>query len=152
MAFAERILDWNQQMARYAAELPAMARLAADASAARDLRLRASTICRAHSDNLGKRIEKLEENLKHALPATARKDQRSSRRGKSAASKDPVEAAMAVSGGAKTAARRIHGFIYPEQHTVDLEELRHSSLLESLRELRIMNADFQKALGKAVRK
>jgi hypothetical protein len=35
---------------------------------------------------------------------------------------------------------------------VNLEELRQSSLLESLRELRAIDADFQKAFGKAVRK
>jgi hypothetical protein len=150
MAFGERILDWSKKMERYAAELPAMAQLAVDASAARELRVQASTICQAHARDLGKRIQKLEENLKLALPQSAREERRSSRPGKSTAVKDPVEAARAVSAGAHIAARRIQSFIYPEQHTVDLGELRQSSLLESLRELRSMNADFQKSLGKAV--
>jgi hypothetical protein len=152
MAYAERILDWSRKVERHAADLPALARMALDASADRELRIQASSISQAHSEEMRKNIEKLEKNLKYALPRSARDDWRSSRTRRSEKAKDPVEAAAAVAAGAQTAARRIHDFIYPDQHTVNLEELRQSSLLESLRELRSINADFQKAFGKAVRK
>jgi hypothetical protein len=151
-AYAERILDWSRKVERHATDLPALARMALDASVARELRMQAITVCRAHSEDLGKNLEKLEKNLKYALPLSARDDRRSSRMGRSEKAKDPVEAAVALAAGAQTAARRIHDFIYPDQHTVNLEELRQSSLLESLRELRAIDADFQKAFGKAVRK
>jgi hypothetical protein len=58
-----------------------------------------------------------------------------------------VESATLISSAAEKLARRIFNFIYPEQYTVDLDELRQSSLLESLRELKTMNADLQKALA-----
>jgi hypothetical protein len=60
----------------------------------------------------------------------------------------PAERATAISSTAQDVARRIYRFIHPQQHTVDLDELRDPSLLESLAELRRMTHDFEIALGK----
>ena len=49
----------------------------------------------------------------------------------------------------KSIARRVHRFIYPEYYTVELEELRNPSLLESLRTLQRMVLEFQEALAKS---
>ena len=151
LAYAEQILGWNKKMERYAADLPALVHVVMDTSIARELRLTAAAIAGAHAKNLDKYVEKLDGNLKHALPESASETRRSSHPPKPAAAKAPVEAALNISAAAQTAARRIHHFIYPEQHSVDLDELRQSSLLESLKELRSMSADFQKAMGKMPR-
>lgn len=149
--FAEQTLDWNRRMERYAEELPLLARIAMDGSAAAEVRSRAKAVCRAHAANLKRYLEKLERNMERALPPSASGTRRAGPTDNAAVVGTPVESAERISGAARDAARRIHRFIYPEQHTVQVEELRRPGLLQSLGELRKMIEGFQKALGHAGR-
>ncbi len=151
MAFGDQMLDWSGKMERYAADLPALVSMALETFWPRELRLLAASVCKAHSQKLQKYAERLDRNLIHALPKSSGKNRGPLRSGKPAAEKSIVKAAEDISAAAQNAARRIRNFIYPEHYTVDLDELRRSSLLDSLRELRSMSADFHKALGKTVR-
>ena len=145
--FAEQTLDWNKKMERYAEELPPLARTACDDSAAAEVRSRAGAVCRAHAANLKKCLEKLEKNVKQALPPSGAAGRRAGNSNGAVAFGTPVESAERISEAARNMARRVHRFIYPEQHTVELEDLRRPGLLESLRELREMIERFQKAIA-----
>lgn len=145
--FADQTLDWNKRMERYAEELPALTHTALDVSVEPEVRSRANAICLAHARNLGKYLEKLEENLKRALPQSASGDRLPAGPDPSAAIREPAEKAAHISAAAHRVAGYIHSFFYPEQHTVEVEELRQSSLLQALKELRRANDDFQKTVG-----
>jgi hypothetical protein len=145
--FAEQTLDWNKKMERYAEELPPLTRTAWDDSAAAEVRSRAGAVCRAHAANLKKCLEKLEQNVKQALPPSDAASRRADNPDGAVAAGTPVESAERISEAARDVAGRVHRFIYPEQHTVELEDLRQPGLLESLRELRGMIERFQKALA-----
>ena len=146
--FAEQTLDWNKRMERYAEELPALTHTALDISVEPEVRSRASAICGAHARNLGKYLEKLEENLERALPQSASGDRPPAEADPSAAIRTSAERAAHISAAARRVGGRIHSFFYPEQHTVEVEELRQPSLLQSLKELQRANEDFQKTLGR----
>lgn len=145
--FAEQTLDWNRKMKRYSSDLPALVQVALDVSLAPDLRSRAGAVGRNHLQNMNRYIEKIEKNLSAAIPGSERTMRTPGSSDKHTAAKASVESATLISSAAEKLARRIFNFIYPEQYTVDLDELRQSSLLESLRELKTMNADLQKALA-----
>jgi hypothetical protein len=153
LIFEEQILEYNGKMERYAADLPALARVAADHDVAAALRQKANAACWTHSQGLIKYVDKLNANLTPAIPKSKKRKHVSplSEYGNETV-KTMVDKAEQISATAQIVARRVHHFIHPENFTVDLDELRQPSLLESLKELRGMLAGFQKGLGKPFRK
>jgi hypothetical protein len=146
IAYAEQILEWNRKVNRYAIDLPLLIRVASDPSTASGTRSMAAAICKSHAQNMGKDLAKLEKNLKQAFPQgdKIRRSSKAEQPGK--AEKTPAESAEQISKAAQELVRHIHRFIYPDQHTVTLEELRQPSILENLGSLERMVWDFQKAL------
>ena len=144
--FYKQTLNQSKLVERYAADLPALTRIALDPAVESDLRFLAKKVCSEHSENLEKQIGKLEKNLKHAIP-----------RGKNIGESDPRDApvpvqkalpdlAAQISENARSISRRVYSFIYPDSYIVGLEELRNPDLLESLRILDELNADFKKKM------
>jgi hypothetical protein len=138
--FTVQILDLKKKMERYAADMRDLALLAADSSMESKIRMKAKAICIAHSEELKKVLSKLRSSLALAIPnanAINRADG-------SPAEKNPVASSIQIAEFAHGLSGRIEKFIYPEQYTVTLEELRESSLLDSLKSLFKMNMEFQK--------
>jgi hypothetical protein len=128
-------------------DLPLLVRVAMDPSAAPGTRLLAVTVCKAHAQNLEKDLGRLEANLEKAFPKIDPKERTKVKAEKSGkGGKTPVECAEHISEVSQSVVRSIHQFIFPEQHTVTLNELRQPSLLENLKSLEKMVMDFQKAL------
>ncbi|MBN1569060.1 MAG: hypothetical protein JXA73_14520 [Acidobacteria bacterium] len=147
LIYAEQILNWNKRIRQYALGLSALTRATYDPSLSHELKSRACSICSDHAQELEKHIGKLASNLEQALPVSEKKKRS---RAKSEATfraiKDPVERANRIAAIANAVTRRVYRFVHPENFTVELDELRNSSLLESLRELRGMVSDFEKSL------
>ncbi len=148
--YADQILEWNKRMNRYAMDLPALASIASDPDVAMDLRLEANSICMDHSRSLQKYLGKLNANLTPAIP-TSRESRRSSSRSQKTgdSGKTLVDKAEQIASTAQGIARNVHNFIYPDNFSVNLEELRQPTLLEAFRELDTMVINFQKALNKS---
>jgi hypothetical protein len=149
LVFAERTLDWNRKMEKYASELPSLARFALDPAVTPELRARSMQICAEHTRNLEKQIGKLATNLALAFPKPSNKDRASSPPEVSdVASKNLPDGAEKVSAETHEVAMRVNDFIHPQGFAIKLDELRHPSLLDSLKMLRKMVLDFQKAIAK----
>jgi hypothetical protein len=145
-AYAEQILEWNRRVGRYAADLPRLIRVAMDPSTALESRSMAIAVCKAHAQNMGKILGKLEANLKQAFPSVDKK-MHSPKAGKADKAGIPLaESADDISEDARVAVRRIRQFIYPEQHSVTVDDLLQPSLLEDMRSLRQRVLDFRKAM------
>jgi hypothetical protein len=147
LIYAEQTLHWNERMERYALDLAALARVVQNPAAYPGLKSRTVAACAAHAQDLGRYIRKLAANLTQALPRSEKKKRPLALPEKSDdAGKDPVERAKHISAAAQGISGRVYRFIYPEQYTVELDELRNPSLLESLEVLRGMVSDFERSL------
>jgi hypothetical protein len=149
--YAEQTLSRNRKMEHYALDLFALARITFDPGIPSDIRSKALAICLAHAKNLENNIGKLASSLAQAIPVSAKGES-----GSAQPAGDPhpetkllPEKAERIYAYAQGVARRVHRFIYPEYYTVELEELRNPSLLESLRTLQRMVLEFQGALVKS---
>jgi hypothetical protein len=147
--FAERTLDWNGKMEKYAAELSSLIRFALDPALAPELRSRSMRVCAEHTRNLEKQIGKLSGSLVLAFPKPSKKDLTSSPpEAYDIGSQNLLDGSEKIAAETHEVARRVHSFIHPEGFAVELDELRHPSLLDSLKTLRGMVLDFQKAIAK----
>jgi hypothetical protein len=149
--YSEQTLDWNKRMERYAADLPALAHVAFDASSNPELRAHAAAVCRAHALALEKYLGKLSSNLAEALPKGDKKHRSHTKSNAGAGRTGMVNKAEEISETAHDVAHRIYTFIHPETYTVGLDELRQPSLLDLLKSLQKMISEFLKSIDKAGR-
>lgn len=143
--FGDQVLDWAKKMDKLASDLPALGDAAYGMDAPADTRTRARAVCLDHTREIGKDASRLLENLSHALP-----------RGKNSTSlaqpqNAPVEVAhspygrvMSISNQAADLADRVVRFLYPQTHTVNLADLRESSLLDAFKVLQKSVSDFER--------
>jgi hypothetical protein len=150
LIYAEQTLSRNRKMEHYALDLFALARTAFDSGIPSDIRSKSLAICLAHARNLEKNIGKLSSGLAQAIPGSAKWESGSAQPAADpyAENKPLPEKAEQIYTYAQSVARRVHRFIYPEYYTIELEELRYPSLLESLRTLQRMVQKFQEALAR----
>jgi hypothetical protein len=149
LVYAERTLDGNKKMGKYAGDLPALVRFALDPATAPELKSRAMHACAGHARNLEKQIGKLAASLELAFPKLPRKDRHSSPPEDSGiASQNLSDGADRISAETQTVARHVYNFIHPEGFAVELSELSHPSLLGSLKKLRTMVSNFQTAIAR----
>jgi len=147
MAFASQILDWNRKIKRYAMDMPELISVALNSASALDTREHAQTVCMEHAGNLQKTLNKLRRNLIFAHPKGIEPISQSSGTEKAEISREDLrECAARISETAQNIGQRVYRFIYPEKHTVDLEDLRRPGLLESLGELERIAQGFQAKL------
>jgi hypothetical protein len=151
--YAEQVLNRNRKMERYALDIFALARLAANPDIPPEIRSKAIPIGLAHARDLERYVGKLASDLQQAIPRPAKREGRSTPPAQRETANKPVlEAAEQLYGSTQGIARRVHRFIYPEYYTVELDELRNPSLLESLKALQQTVLEFQKTLAKSGRK
>jgi len=151
--YAEQVLGRNRKMERYALDIFSLARLAADPDITPDVRSKAIAIGLAHAKNLEKSVEKLGSDLEQAIPKPPKREGGAiPPPSPKTPGKPMLEEAEQLYRNTQSIARRIHGFVYPEYYTVELQELRKPSLLESIRTLQQMVLEFQNTLAKFGRK
>jgi hypothetical protein len=149
LIYAEQTLIRNREMGHYALDLFALARMALDPDIPPDMKSKAIAICADHAKKLEKNIEKLAADLEQALPRSGKSRHESLQTAApDIAGEGPLEKAEKICLRTQNIARRVYQFIYPEHFTVELDDLRNPSLLESLRTLQQMVMDFRKALGR----
>ena len=150
LIYAKQTLSRNRKMEHYALDIFALVRVASDSGVPSDVRSKALAICLAHAKNMEKNIGKLASELAQAIPGSTKVEGGSAQptAGPHIGNKPLPEEAGRIYTYTQSVARRVHRFIYPEYYTVELEELRNPSLLESLRTLQRMVLEFQDALVK----
>ncbi len=145
LMYAEQVQDWNQRLKRCGVEIPALARAGFGTEFPQDLKKRAVLVCMAHVQTLDKYAARLNDALQQALPRPARNSGDKSKSGTFHKKGTPVEIAAQLSAATRVLYGRINGFLFPQHHTVEITDLREPGLLESLRTLRELAADFQAA-------
>jgi hypothetical protein len=142
--FAVQTLNWDRKMRRYGEELPVLAEAAFNTSAAPDTKSRAAAVCFLHAEALDKFVEKLNRNMTIALPRASKKSKTPFDSESIEKEKHSLEdSAVVISNASQDIARRIYLFINPQDFGVHLSDLRDPDLLESLKNLRSMLADFK---------
>lgn len=138
--FANQTLERSENLRRYAKDLPALSHVALNHAYDSDLRLLAFKICREHARGMEKLIGRLNNILKYAIP-----------RGKETKEAQPqdvqdgewedslMKLAVRIAGNTDDIAQQVYTFIYPDSHTVELDELQSPGILNALRMLRELN-------------
>jgi len=134
LIFSEQTIDRSLELEKFAGELPTLTHLALDSSLDDELRALAANVCRAHSKKVSKIAGKLEKNINQALPGK-----------NSTGELEMLDTAADLQALAKriaieshNIARCVYLFIYPDQYTVKLDELRNPNLLSSLCYLQVL--------------
>ncbi len=146
--FGEQLQEKSTRMKRLAADLPLLAWAAFDGESPEDLRSPAAAACVNHAREVEKNAERLAEDLSRAFPRTDRQDWKEAAAGKQLLqSREAAANAAQISRVAEDLARRVYRFMYPDVHTVGLEDLRSPGLLRRLAELAAASAEFQRLLS-----
>ncbi len=144
LLWADQILSWDNKVRRFAADLPALARLAFGGGGDPAIKKRAASVCLAHCQSLDRNLSRLSDNLGEALPRASKASRAENRPAKLYLPTSPAELVAIASSQARKVAERVYHFIYPQGYTVELSDLKQSSLLEALREVRRILAELQK--------
>ena len=148
--WANQVLGNNRIMRQYAADIPELMSAAFEPAFAAALRGRARDVCRKHAKDLAKSIRNLKKDVSRAFPGTSAKNAVNKKAAKKQSQADlPAVMAKAdiIAAEARILSGRIYRFIYPEQHTVDLNELKRPGLIVSLDALEAEANDFERALA-----
>ena len=131
--FARQTLETSDNLQKYAKDLPALTHLASDPTLDSDLRLLAFKTCRSQVRGMEKQIDKLNKNLNQMLPKGKNMQElRSEDMPGINEEALPLEIALKISEKAEAIARQVYSFIYPDNHSVDLKELRNPGILTAL--------------------
>jgi hypothetical protein len=101
-----------------------------------------------------KNIRDLNKDISRAFPkllartAENKEDKKETKREFPAALPAVIDKAYVIAAEARVLSGRIYRFIYPAQHTVDLDELQNPGLLVSLDALEAGAGRFEQALAK----
>jgi len=154
VAWVNSTLTNSRIMRQYAADLPELINVAFEQAFGAAIRGRARDVCRRHTNDLMRNIRDLRRDLARAFPRPAAKPAGKPAAKNEARKKTPavlpsiVDRADGIADAARVLSGRIYRFIYPAQHTVDLEELRRPGLLVSLDAIEAETRDFQQALAR----
>jgi hypothetical protein len=147
--FADQTLELSQRLRRFAADLQDLSTVGFDPSYGADDNARARTLCMTHAAGVDECASKLDQNLRRAFPDPARRTKPQAKGRASFSSASAPEIAARIAREAETVAQRVYRFIYPDQFTVGIADLRDPGLLESLAALRRMAAAYQQKLKKS---
>ena len=139
--FAEQTLERASTLHHFAGELPALTRLAMDSSLNADLKSLAERVCSNHSQKVDKTIDKLEDNLKQALPGNDNVEEFNRAMTTESSEELPVVADR-IAQQSRNISQRVYSFIYPNQHTVEWNDLINPDILHALEELRRSNNEY----------
>ncbi len=147
LLFARDTLDYNRKVRLFAAHLPLLARAAFDPQYTPDLSNQALDVCRAHAKKLEKYIKKLYGNLTKALPnAPEKSNEAPPSEAPIMTAESAVHIAIRLDNEAQNLFHLVYRFIYPQTHTVELDDLLNPSLLQSLKALRKTTVEFQRSI------
>jgi hypothetical protein len=148
--YGEQMIDRNRKMEQYAQDIFDLMRMCSDPGIAPGMKAKAAGIALAHSKAMERLVGKITASLSLAIPGS---DRGTTPDLKARTAENPgntqLEKAWRVNLSTRDIARRVYRFIYPENYTVEVNELRNSSLLESMRSLERSVKDFQKTLVKS---
>jgi hypothetical protein len=131
--FAKQTLERSGNLQKYAKELPALTHMALDPALDSGLRLLAYKACRSHVRGMEKQIDKLNDNLNQALPKGKNTQELQSQDMPGIDEEAlPLEIALQISEKAQAIAQQVYLFIYPDTHSVVLNELRSPGILTAL--------------------
>jgi hypothetical protein len=147
--FADQTLELSRRMERYAMDLEGLSVVAFDPAYAAADGKRARALCTMHASDVDECASKLDQNLRRALPPPAKRAKPDNAGTALRSSASPADMASEIAREARKVAHRVYRFIYPDQFTVEIADLREPGLLESLVVLRRMTADFQHKLKKS---
>lgn len=145
--FSEEVLASGSELERIAAELSELTRMGTDRALDPKLESLAARISMDHCRDMEKLAEKLQKSLERALPGDARTIDADSAR------PDPDETcsirdlADRIYESSREIFQGVRSFLYPEHHTVQLEELRRPGILVSLEELRELQKEYLKRMS-----
>ncbi|MEJ2111315.1 MAG: hypothetical protein P8Z37_15665 [Acidobacteriota bacterium] len=144
--FSIQTLDRSTQLEHYAVELPRLTPMALDPSVDPELRSLAKRVCRDHARELEKVAGKLESNLKQALPGEESADDVSFR--SLFGDHDPglEDLADVISQRSLGISKYVYTFIFPDQHTVELDELRSPDIFNELEFLRELTGKYMQGI------
>ena len=143
LMFAQDTLNYDRKMSRYAANLPALARVAFDPEETPALSLRALTVCREHAQRLQKYEKKLKNNLSMALPGTSRTGRKTTPIEQTTITKATAfDFAVLLAREIQDLSNSVYEFMYPDNQTVTLADLRDPSLIQSLETIQRDTAEF----------
>ena len=146
--FADQTLELSQRLRRFAADLRELSTIGFDPAYGADDSARARTLCVTHAAGVDECASKLDQNLRRAFPDPARRTKPRARSRASWSSSSAPDIAVRISREAETVSRQVYRFIYPDQFTVGIADLRDPGLLESLAALRRMVAAYRQKLKK----
>ena len=151
--WANRVLGNNRIMRQYAVDIPELLRAAFEPTFHAALHGRARDICRKHTKDLAKSIRDLKKDLSRAFPKTLEKNaenKKTTNNESLAAFPAVMEKADMIAENARILSGRIYSFIYPMEHTVDLDELKKPGLIITLNALEAEIGDFERSLARHV--
>lgn len=144
--YADQTLELSRRLERYAMDLQGLSVVAFRPGYVTDDSARARTLCMTHASGVEECASKLDQALRRALPSPARRPRPEDGGAASPSPASPRDMAAEIAREARKVTQRIYRFIYPDQFTVEIADLREPGLLESLAALRRMTADFQHKL------
>jgi hypothetical protein len=147
LMYANQLLELSRKLKRLGVEMPALALASSEDAYAPDQRRRAIAVCRSHAQALDKCAARLSESLAQALPRGVKRAEDAAKTRRPDAGAAPMDIALKLANTSRSLSRRIYRFLYPQDHTVELTDLREPGLLESLRSVRELTSEFEKALA-----
>ena len=152
--WANTVINNNRIMRQYAEDIPELIHVVAEPVFDTVSRRRALDICRKHVKELVKDIRDLNKKFSFAFPSKSVKAVES-KAAKKDTKKDPppalsavIEKADGIAADAAVLSGNIYRFLYPAEHTVDIDDLQRPRLLVALASLEAEARDFEQALAK----
>jgi len=148
--WVKQVTGDNRIMRQYAEDIPELLNIAFEPAFSAVMHKLAMGICRKHAKDLMKSIRDLNKNLSRAFPKPSVKTSRNKKEAKkkhAITSSAVIDLASSIAADARNLSGRLYRFIYPSQHTVDLDELKRPGLLVSLDALEAKASDFEQALA-----
>jgi hypothetical protein len=140
--FSEQALNRGSELERIAGELSELTRMGTDHLLDPELESLALRICVDHCREMEKLAAKLQKSLERALPGDGKGVGAESERQLPEDVLGFPELAGRILESSRRISQGVHAFLYPEKHTVQLEELRRPGVLVSLEELRRLLGEY----------
>ena len=149
--WVKQVTGNNRIMRQYAEDIPELINIVFEPAFSAVVHKHAMDICRKHAKDLVKSIRDLNKNISRAFPKPSSKTAQNKKEAKKEPPKPSsavIDLANSIAANARDLSGRVYSFIYPSQHTVDLDELQSPGLLISLDALEAETRGFEQMLAK----
>jgi hypothetical protein len=143
--YSDQILEWLQKTDRFARDLPSLAGAGYGEDPVPEIQARARAVSRDHVREIGRYAGRLFESLRHAFPRGAGNGLLpQGPKPIPDTSDSPYDSALRVSARAKDLNQNILRFLYPQNYTVTLTDLRDPGLLDLMKAVQQSAAEFER--------